>query len=83
VAQFKVAGMQTLNIREMRNALGHLDTLVNEAGELIITRHGKAIARVLPVQGKGSRPTHEELRHLTKSLPVSSKKIIRDMRDER
>ena len=63
----KVSEMQTLNIRDMRNALGHLETLVNASGELIITRHGEAIARVLPIQG----------------LSTSSEKILRDMRDER
>jgi len=75
--------MQTLNIREMRHALGQLDTLVNASGELVITRHGKPIARILPIQGKCSRPTHEELHRLTKNLALSSEKIVRDMRDER
>ena len=75
--------MQTLSIRDMRNALGHLDTLVNEAGELIITRHGEAIARVLPIHGKLSRPTHDELHRLTKKLSTPSEKILRDMRDDR
>ena len=79
----KVSEMQTLNIRDMRNALGHLETLVNASGELIITRHGEAIARVLPIQGKRSRPTHKELHALTKKLSTSSEKILRDMRDER
>ena len=52
-------------------------------GELIITRHGVAIARVLPIHGKRSRPTHKELQRLTKDLSVPSEKIIRGIRDER
>lgn len=75
--------MRTLNIREMRNALGHIDTLVHAAGELIITRHGEAIARVLPILGKHQRPTHQELHQLTKKLVIPSEKIIRAERDER
>lgn len=75
--------MQTISIRDIRNALGHLDTLLNEAGELIITRHGEAIARILPIEGKRSRPTHQELQRLTKELSVSSEKMIRGMRNER
>lgn len=66
----------------MRNAIGHLDKLVNAAGELIITRHGEAIARILPITGKRIRPSHKELHKLTKKLTHSSEKILRDMRDE-
>ena len=35
---------KTVSIREMRNALGNLETLVLESGELIVTKRGKAIA---------------------------------------
>lgn len=75
--------MQTLSIREMRNALGHLDTLPHASGELIITKHGEEIARILPIRGKLSRPRHEELHRLTKKLSTSSGKLIRESRDER
>jgi antitoxin (DNA-binding transcriptional repressor) of toxin-antitoxin stability system len=33
----------------MRESVGRLDALVEQEGELIIRRRGKAIARVLPV----------------------------------
>lgn len=75
--------MQKLSIREMRNALGHLDTLVNAAGELVVTRHGEAIARILPIHGNRARPTHEELHKLTKKSSISSEKMLREFRDER
>lgn len=38
-----------LLIRELRAALGRLDELVDEEGELIATRYGKPIARIVPV----------------------------------
>lgn len=75
--------MQTLNIREIRNAMGNLEKLLNTSGEVIITKHGRAIARILPMQGKLQRPTHEDLHRLTKKLAVSSEKLVRDSRDER
>lgn len=75
--------MQTLSIREIRNALGHLDALLNASGELIITKHGEAIARILPIRGKLSRPRHEDLQRLTRKLSTSSEKLIRESRDER
>ena len=54
--------MRNLNIREMRNILGKLDTLVEEEQELVITRNKRAIARILPVRGAKQHPSHAELR---------------------
>lgn len=73
--------MQTLSIREIRGVLGHLDELLATAGEIIVTKHGEPIARILPVKGKHMRPTHEELHRLTKKLSVPSEKILRDESD--
>lgn len=75
--------MQTLSIREIRGALGHLDTLLHSSGEIIITKHGEAIARILPMQGKHLRPSHEELHRLTEKLSTPSEKILREERDDR
>ncbi len=75
--------MKELSIRDMRNALAHIDTLVNAAGELIITRHGTAIARILPIFGRQRRPDHRALHQLTKQLTLPSEKMIREDRDER
>lgn len=75
--------MQFLNIREVRDALGHLDELLSTTDEIIITKHGEAIARILPMKGKHKRPTHEELHCLTKKLSTPSEKILREERDER
>lgn len=75
--------MQTLSIREVRTALGNLEALLTKTGEIVITKHGEAIARILPMQGKLLRPRHEELHRLTKKLPIPSEKLIRDERDER
>lgn len=75
--------MQTLNIREVRSALGHLDELLNATDEIIVTKHGESIARILPMKGKRERPTHDELHRLTKKLSIPSEKILRDERDDR
>ena len=50
--------MRTLSIREMRNQLGNLVALVAEDHELIVTRHNRLIARILPIREKLSRPNH-------------------------
>lgn len=75
--------MQTLNIREIRSALAHLDELLDSTDEIVVTRHGEAIARILPMKGKHVRPTHEELHCLTRKLSIPSEEILRDERDER
>lgn len=75
--------MQTLSIREVRGALAHLDELLNTTDEIIVTKHGEAIARIIPMKGKHVRPTHQELHRLTKKLSIPSEKILRDERDER
>lgn len=74
--------MNTLNIREMRAALGQLDQLLDEKQEIILTRRGKAIARVLPMKPRRQMPSHADLRSRTPKLP-SSAPLIRADRDER
>ena len=75
--------MQQLSIREMRSSLGQLDHLLEDAGELIITRHGKAIARILPVCRQKKRPSHSDLRRSMPYLSTPSTDLIRRDRDER
>jgi antitoxin (DNA-binding transcriptional repressor) of toxin-antitoxin stability system len=75
--------MKHLNIREMRANIGRLDELVASEGELIITRHGEAIARVLPMPQHRQWPDHAELRGRMKPLKTSSAELIRAERDER
>ena len=75
--------MRELSIREMRAALGRLGELVEAEGELLITRHGEPVARVLPVQGVRPRPSHAALRASMPRLPVPSERLVREDRDGR
>lgn len=75
--------MKELNIREMRANLGRLDALVEQAGELIISRRGQPVVRVLPVSRRRIRPDHADLRRLTLKLTTASAVLIRAERDER
>ena len=75
--------MKTLSIREMRSELGKLDQLVQVEGELLITRQGKPIARVLPVRGARPKPSHAELRASMPRLKIPSEDLVRKDRDER
>ena len=75
--------MQQLSVREMRNSIGQLDRIVNEAGEIIVTRNGKPIARILPIEGSRQRPSHAKLRQKQPRSNTPSAPLIRADRDER
>ena len=75
--------MREFNVREMRAAIGQLDKLVDEAGEIVVSRRGRAIARILPVAGARRRPDHADLRARTPQLRGPSAELIRAERDER
>lgn len=75
--------MKELNVREMRGAIGRLDELVDSAGELVVSRRGRPIARILAVTGARQRPDHADLRARMPQLPTSSAALIRAERDDR
>lgn len=74
--------MITLSIREMRKELGRLDQHLQTEGEIVITRQGKPVARVLPIQGRRPKPSHAKLRASMRTLDASAN-LIRADRDER
>lgn len=75
--------MSELSVREVRAAMGRLDKLVTECGEVIVTRHGKPIARILPITCAQARPSHTNLRQRMALLKNSSASLISQERDER
>lgn len=75
--------MKELNVREMRAVIGQLDKLVEEAGEIVVSRRGSPIVRILPIAGKRRRPDHADLRARTRRLSTSSAVLVRAERDER
>ena len=75
--------MKELTIREFRAAIGHLDELAEQVGEITITKHGKPILRVLPVCHKRVRPQHQALRQKMPRLKISSAQHIREDRNDR
>lgn len=74
--------MKTLSIRELRASLGRLDELMERDGELVITRRGEAIARVVPLRPRRVMPSHADFRGRLPKLS-SSVPLIREDRDQR
>ena len=72
-----------ISIREIRNQLGKLDTLITRERELIVTRHNKPLARILPITGEKQKPSHKDLRDRLPYQEISSEELTRKDRDER
>lgn len=75
--------MRKLSIREIRAELGRLDQVVQKEGEVLVTRRGIPVARLLPVKGARHRPNHGELRGSMPRLTTASENLIRADRDQR
>ena len=75
--------MKSLSIREVRKELAHIDELVAREGEVVVTRRGKPIARMLPLRSKRPVPSHADLRASMPRLKSGSETLIRKERDER
>ena len=75
--------MKKLSIREVRQSLSRLDQLLALEGEVMITRRGEPIARVIPVDRKRSIPSHRNLRKSMPRMRKGSEHLIRKDRDER
>ncbi len=75
--------MKKLNIREARQSLSHLDRLLAVEGEVMITRRGKAIARVVQIAKTRAIPSHRDLRVRMPRLRKGSEKMVREDRDTR
>lgn len=72
-----------LSIRELREALTRLDELLAREGEVVITRRGEPIARVLPVGRRRELPSHRELRACMQPVASGSEHLVRQDRDAR
>jgi antitoxin (DNA-binding transcriptional repressor) of toxin-antitoxin stability system len=75
--------MKQVSVREVRSVLTHLDEVLAEVGELVITRHGRPIARVLPPGGDAPMPSHADFRKTMPRLTVGSEFHVRADRDGR
>lgn len=75
--------MKTLSIREIRNQLGNLEGILAEDREIIVTRHKRPLARILPLAGTKPRPSHKALRDSLPYQQISSEELQRLDRDER
>jgi antitoxin (DNA-binding transcriptional repressor) of toxin-antitoxin stability system len=75
--------MKKLTIREARQSLSQLDRLLEEEGEITITRRGIPIGRVTGVGTKKAIPSHKDLRMKMTRLRKESRVLVREDREGR
>lgn len=75
--------MRSISVREMRTALPRLEQILAKEGEVVITRHGKPVARVLPSVSEVGIPSRADLRSRMARVEVGSEVLIREDRDAR
>ena len=75
--------MKKLTIREVRQSLSHLDQLLATGEEVIITRRGEPIAKVVQVGRKRPIPSHRDLREGMLRIRKGSEAVLRKDRDEK
>jgi prevent-host-death family protein len=75
--------LRELSVREIRAALPQLEQVLEQEGELVITRHGTPMARVLPPAPQQRIPSRADLRPRMRRVAVASEVLIREDRDAR
>jgi len=74
--------MLEINVKEARSKLSTLLDKVERGEEIIIMRHGKKVARLVPTESTGDLPSLERFR---KSIKISGKSLsqtVIDLRNE-
>jgi prevent-host-death family protein len=72
-----------MTIRKIRESIGQLEEMVSESGEIVVTKRGAPIARIVPISGARPRPSHADLRRQIPAPAIASSELIRAERDER
>ena len=72
-----------VSTRDMRTVLPRLEEILAREGEIVVTRRGKSIARVIPTGARRPIPCHAALRANMARLVTGSEALIRLDRDER
>jgi antitoxin (DNA-binding transcriptional repressor) of toxin-antitoxin stability system len=75
--------MRKLTIRQTRQSLSQLDRLLAAEGELMITRRGEPIARIVSVVSKRPAPSHRALREKMREIKIGSEELLREERNAR
>ncbi len=74
--------MQTVNIKEARKNLSTLLNRVETGEEIVITRRGNIIAKLVPTKQGGDLPSMKKFRSSIRSSDKSLSHVVVDSRKE-
>ncbi|MBU4009770.1 MAG: type II toxin-antitoxin system prevent-host-death family antitoxin [Proteobacteria bacterium] len=74
--------MQTVNIKEVRTNLSSLLNRVETGEEIVITRRGNVIAKLVPTKQGGDLPSMKKFRSSIRSSEKSLSRSIVDSREK-
>lgn len=80
---YNILQMKKVSVRDMRAMITNLDDAVATEGEILVTRRGKPIARVVPFRKTREVPSHAKLRNSMGYMKKPSADHIRADRDAR
>jgi prevent-host-death family protein len=80
--------MKTVSARAANQGFSKLLAEVAKGREVVITRHGKPVARLVPIQDEASMRKREAairrmMAHMKKGLPLGGRRFTRDEMHER
>lgn len=75
--------MKELTIREAREGLSHPERMFADADEILVTRRGKPVARILPVTPQRRLGALRDFLLLQPLQPVTSETLLDEEREER
>jgi antitoxin (DNA-binding transcriptional repressor) of toxin-antitoxin stability system len=73
--------MREMSIRELRDSLSSIDEILARAGEVLVTRHGRPVARLSSVRAGRMAPSHADLRATMPRMATPSEDLVRADRD--
>jgi len=74
--------MHRVNVREARESISRLLAEVERGEEVVISRHGKPVARLAPIERESHFSNRSDFRGKLPSGKTSSVGLVRKMRDE-
>jgi antitoxin (DNA-binding transcriptional repressor) of toxin-antitoxin stability system len=73
--------MREMSIRELRDSLSSIDEIVDRSGEVLVTRHGRPVARLSSMRTGRAAPSHADLRATMPRMAVPSENLVRADRE--
>ena len=70
-----------MSIRELRDSLSSISEIVERDGEILLTRHGRGVLKLVPLEARHTAPSHADLRASMPRQSVPSEELVRQDRD--